>query len=479
MNTLQIGEQKKTDIHPPKPVSDILGAIGNTPMVQLNRIVAGKLAATVYAKIEYLNPAGSVKDRIGLSIIDAAERERRIQPGGTIVEATSGNTGAGLAIAAAVKGYKCVFVMPDKMSDEKIRFLRAFGARVVITPTAVPPDDPRSYYSVARRIVDETPNSLLANQYFNPSNPQSHYDTTGPEIWEQTGGKIAVFVAGMGTGGTISGVARYLKEQNPGVKVVGVDIAGSLLFETWRQGRMPDDPYLKTYKIEGIGEDFVPGTLDLKLVDEVVQVDDRESFLMARRLVKEEGIFSGGSSGSAVAGLLKSKLVRALHPGEIAVVLLPDSGSRYLSKFYDDNWMRENNFLVDDKVQVRVVDILRRKIGQELIKVTPFARMTDVVHLMKDNDISQIPVADEDGRLVGMVSEVDLLDHLVHANHVHDPEETIAQMVNPNIVSASPGDSLENLLAVFERGKVITVVEAGRPVGILTKIDVIDYLAGM
>ncbi|RPJ47793.1 MAG: pyridoxal-phosphate dependent enzyme [Chloroflexi bacterium] len=474
-----MGEGSKTEVHPPRPVSNILGAIGNTPVIQLHRIVAGKLAATVFAKVEYLNPAGSVKDRVGLAIIEDAEREKRLQPGGTIVEATSGNTGAGLAIAAAVKGYKCVFVMPDKMSDEKIRFLRAFGARVVITPTAVPPDDPRSYYSVARRIVAETPNSILANQYYNPANPQVHYESTGPEIWEQTGGKIGVFVAGMGTGGTISGVGRYLKEQNPGVKVVGVDIAGSLLYETWRQGRMPEDPYLKTYKIEGIGEDFIPGTLDLKLVDEVVQVDDRESFLMARRLVKEEGIFSGGSSGSAVAGLLKSKLARALKPGEIAVVLLPDTGSRYLSKFYDDNWMRENNMLIDAKVQVRVMDILRRKIGQELIKVTPPARMTDVVRLLKENDISQIPVVGEDGQLVGIVSEVDLLDHLVHSDHVHDPEETITPMINPNVVSAAPGDSLESLLAVFERGKVITVVEDGRPVGILTKIDVIDYLAAL
>ena len=283
----------------------------------------------------------------------------------------------------------------------------------------------------------------------------------------------------MGTGGTITGAARYLKSQNPRVKVVGVDIKGSLLYETWKQGRVPKDPYLKTYKIEGIGEDFVPSTLDLKLVDEVVQVDDRESFLMARQLVREEGIFSGGSAGSALAGLLHSKLVRALKPGQIAVVLLPDSGSRYLTKFYDDNWMRENNFLPDEKAQFQVMDVLQRKIGRELIKVTPDARMTDVVQLMKTNDISQIPVVDEDGRLVGIVSEVDLLDHLIHAQHVHDPEETIASMVNPNVASAGPRDSLENLLAIFERGRVVTVVEDGRPVGILTKIDVIDLLAGL
>ena len=481
MSTVRLDKRNHTPRRqaPPAPVDNILGTIGNTPLVRLNRVTAGKVGGTVYAKVEFFNPGGSVKDRIGVEIIEQAEQEGRLKPGGTIVESTSGNTGAGLAVAAAIKGYKTVFVMPDKMSDEKIRFLRAFGARVVITPTAVPPDDPRSYYNVARRIVAETPNSILANQYHNPANPQSHYDTTGPEIWEQTGGKVAAFVAGMGTGGTITGVARYLKEQNPQVKVVGVDIQGSLLYDAWKLGRVPEEPYLKTYKIEGIGEDFVPSTLDLSLLDEVVQVDDRDSFLMARKIVREEGMFVGGSAGSAVAGLLKSKLVRALRPGQVAVVLLPDTGNRYLSKFFDDNWMRENDFLPDEKGEVRVIDVLRRKIGQELIKVTPYARMTDVVRLMKENDISQVPVVDEDGRLVGIVSEVDLLDHLIHANHVHDPEETVAPMVNPNVMSAQTGDSLESLLSGFERGRVVTVVEDGRPIGILTKIDVIDFLTAL
>jgi cystathionine beta-synthase len=274
-------------------------------------------------------------------------------------------------------------------------------------------------------------------------------------------------------------VARFLRERSPQVKIVGVDIRGSLLYDTWKEGRMPTEPILKTYKIEGIGEDFIPSTLDLSLADEVVQVDDRESFLTARRLVREEGIFGGGSCGSAVAGLLKSRIVRDLKPDQTAVVLLPDTGSRYLSKFFDDNWMRENDFLPDDRSHVRVDEILRRKLGQELIKVTQQARMTDVVQLMKTHDVSQIPVVDGDGQLTGIVSEVDLLEHLVHSTHVHDPEETIAPMINPNVVSVTPDERLESVLSAFERGKQITVVEAGRPVGILTKIDVIDYLTGL
>ena len=477
MFTTQLNHQSAVLERQPVFSKNILDTIGQTPLVRLNRIVFGTTACTVLAKVESFNPAGSIKDRIGLSIIENAEKEGLLKPGGTIVEATSGNTGAGLALAAAVKGYKCVFVMPDKMSEEKVHFLRAFGARVVITPTAVAPEDPRSYYSVAARIVRETPNSLLANQYHNPANPEAHYRSTGPELWEQTAGKIDVLVAGMGTGGTVSGTARYLKEQNPDIQVVGVDIQGSLLFETWKLGHMPEDPHPKTYKIEGIGEDFIPSTLDLSLVDEVVQVDDRESFLMARRLVREEGIFSGGSSGSAVAGLLKSEIVRRLKPGQIVVVILPDSGNRYLSKIFDDNWMRENGFLSSSRATDTVATLLEFRNKLPLVAARTDERMTTVVEKMNQYDISQLPVIGDNDKLVGMVSEVDLLDHLLHASHVHDPEETIAAVINPNVLTIEPQSSLESVFTAFERGKVVVITEEGHPINVLTKIDLIDYLA--
>lgn len=461
----------------PTYTENILGTIGQTPLVRLNRVTDQATTATALAKVEFFNPGGSVKDRVGLSILEDAERKGLIQPGGTVVEATSGNTGAGLAITAAVKGYRCVFVMPDKMSTEKVRYLRALGARVIITPTAVEPDDPRSYYSVARRIVQETPNSLLANQYHNPANPAAHYRSTGPEIWEATAGEIDVFVAGMGTGGTISGTGRFLKEQNPDIKIVGVDIEGSLLYETWKLGRIPQNPDLRPYMIEGIGEDFVPSTLDLSLVDEVVQVDDRESFQMIRRLVKEEGIFAGGSSGSAVAGLLKSRIVRSLEPGKIVVVLLPDSGDRYLSKVFDNNWMRENGFLSYEQPQKTVGELLQKRNRQlSLVTARPEDRLKDVVKRMKQYDISQVPVVDESGQLLGLVTEVDLLEHLLHANHTYGPDETLTGVINPNATSVSPSEGLETILPSLEAGQVILVTVENRPIGILTKIDLIDYL---
>ncbi|MFQ6617687.1 MAG: cystathionine beta-synthase [Fidelibacterota bacterium] len=448
-----------------KIAEDITELIGNTPLVRLKRVVDG-VKARMYAKLEFFNPGGSVKDRIAVTIIEDAERRGELRPGGTIVEATSGNTGVALAIAAAVRGYKVTCVMPDKMSNEKIQLLRAFGSRVIITPTAVAPEDPRSYYSVAKRIVRETPGAFYANQYFNPQNPLAHYETTGPEIWEQTSGKVDVVVAGMGTGGTISGAARFLKEKKPDVKVVGADPMGSIYYEYFKTGVIRE-PHV--YKVEGIGEDFLPETMDFNYVDEVIRISDRESFLTARRLAREEGIFAGGSSGTAVAAAIKYS--RDLPADKTVVVILPDSGYRYLSKMYSDDWMRENLFL---EGLGRVKDVLAVKSPIKLITARTTDRVADVIKEMKKYDISQIPVVD-DGSLVGIITEVDLLNFMLEGEHnVNAP---IADIVNREIAVVEGGTSLEVLSEIFSAGNVAIVVDKGQVVDIITKIDLIDYLA--
>src|SRR6476661_2908440 len=345
-------------------LNNVMEAIGNTPLIRINKLARG-IRANVLAKVEFFNPGGSVKDRIGPAMIDDAEKRGELKPGGTIVEATSGNTGVGLAIAAALKGYKTIFVMPDKMSNEKILLLRAYGAKVVITPTAVAPNDPRSYYEVAKRFARETPKAILANQYHNPDNPLTHEMTTGPEIWNQTDGRVTDVIIGMGTGGTISGVGHYLKRMNPNIKIVGVDIEGSILTEIWQnKGKIPEGAYPKTYKVEGIGEDFLPSATDISVVDWIERAGDRESFLWARQLVRQEGIFAGGSSGSALAGAMK--YCRKLSGDRLPVVIFPDSGSRYLSKFYDDKWMREFGFLSMEFGETTLSDLLLAKPNKTL-----------------------------------------------------------------------------------------------------------------
>jgi cystathionine beta-synthase len=468
----QVSSEATPDPEMPGVLPNVLAAIGNTPLIRLHR-VARDTAAILLAKAEFLNPGGSVKDRIGVEIVDAAESEGRLRPGGTIVESTSGNTGVGLAIVAALRGYKTVFVMPDKMSAEKIRLLRSFGARVVITPTAVLPDDPRSYYSVAKRLADEIPNAILANQYHNPANPLAHYRTTGPEIWQQTGGKVTHFVCALGTGGTISGVGKYLKERNPDLQVVGVDPIGSVLYEYFYTGVMPE---AHTYKVEGIGEDFLPSTTDFSFVDDVVQVTDGESFGYARRLIREEGLFVGGSSGSALAGALKYCSERNMGDTSVVVVLLPDSGSRYLSKFLDDEWMREHGFAPDDEMRGKVSDLLTDRPRRPLITVVPTATITAVIHLMTESDISQVPVV-EAGELLGVVTERDLLTHMLAPQHTQTVDETIAPIVSNKIAVVEPATKLGVLGQIFAEGDVALVRANGEWVGVLTKIDLIDHMA--
>lgn len=454
---------------------DIAGAIGMTPLVRLNRTTRN-VKPQIFAKLELLNPGGSVKDRIGFPILEEYERSGELVPGGTVVEATSGNTGVGLAIACALKGYQAIFVMPDKMSDDKVRLLRAYGARVVITPTAVEPDDPRSYYSVAERLVEETPNAVLANQYHNPMNPRAHYESTAPEIWHQTEGKVTDIVVGMGTGGTLTGIAQFMRDQGHRVKIVGVDPQGSILYDAWKQAGSLKGLKAETYKVEGIGEDFVPSTMDLSLIDEVIQVSDTESFQWTRRLVREEGIFAGGSSGSALAGALR--YARDLGPEHLIVVLFPDSGSRYLSKVFDDEWMREHGFAPVDRRHVSALEVSRARGLPTLITASPGDRVAEVIERMREDSIDQLPVVDEDGELVGIVNEVTLLNRMLDGEGGYRPDETIASMVDAKVQIATGDTPLDGVLPDLLEKKVIVLVdELRRPVGIMTIIDALEFLA--
>jgi cystathionine beta-synthase len=441
----------------------LLEAIGHTPLVKLNRVAAG-IGATVLAKVEYFNPGSSVKDRPALLMIEDAEARGLLQPGGTIVEPTSGNTGVGLAIAAAIKGYRCVFTMPDKMSQEKRDVLRAYGAEVVITPSAVANDHPDSYYSVANRLTREIPGAYQPNQFHNPKNPESHYRTTGPEVWDQTDGRITHFVASVGTGGTISGTAKYLKERNPAVTVVGADPEGSIY-----SGDTP-----RPYLVEGIGMNYLPDTVDLRLIDQWERVSDRESFLMTRRLAREEGLLVSGSSGTAVVAALR--VARDLPSDAVVVVLLPGSGRGYISKIFNDEWMRQHGFLEEPRAAVTVRELLMTRGDRAgLISIAPTEPLESAVALLREHNISQLPVLEGD-RCVGSIQESALLKAMVEGTGAG---RRVSDLMGRPYAVVDEGESVGRVYDALLRGDgAVLISRVGRPVSVLTKIDLIEYFAG-
>ncbi|MBD0692065.1 cystathionine beta-synthase [Streptomyces sp. CBMA123] len=458
--------------------NSIIDLVGNTPLVKLNKVTEG-ITATVLAKVEYFNPGGSVKDRIAMRMIEAAEASGALKPGGTIVEPTSGNTGVGLAIVAQQKGYKCIFVCPDKVSTDKINTLRAYGAEVVVCPTAVAPEHPDSYYNVSDRLVRETPNAWKPDQYSNPDNPASHYHSTGPELWEQTDGKITHFVAGVGTGGTISGTGNYLKEVSGGkVKVVGADPEGSVY--SGGTGR----PYL----VEGVGEDFWPTAYDSNVADQIVAVSDKDSFQMTRRLAKEEGLLVGGSCGMAVVAALE--VARELGPDDVVVVLLPDGGRGYLSKIFNDDWMADYGFLPSATDEAHIGEVLARKESIEQGGVPQFVHMhpnetvAEAVRVLREYGVSQMPVVSPGaghpdimaGEVIGSVVEKLLLEG-IFAKEI-ELSDTLDKVMSKPLPVVGSGETVTNLMTVLEKADAAVVLVEGKPQGIVTRQDLLGFLTG-
>lgn len=449
--------------------NDILEAVGSTPIIRLNRVTAG-IEADVLAKVESFNPGGSVKDRIAISMLEDAEEKGLIKPGYTLIEPTSGNTGTGLAIAAAVKGYKIILTMPDKMSQEKINMLKAYGAKVVVTPTAVAPDSPQSYYSVADKLLEKIPNSFMPSQYFNQKNPEAHYKTTGPEIWEQTGGKIDCFVAGMGTGGTISGVGKFLKEKKPDVKIIGADPVGSILKDYFYTKRIVE---AHPYRVEGIGEDIIPATTHFEFIDEIITVTDKESFLACRRLVLEEGLLVGGSSGSALHAALE--VAKKLDKDKTVVVLLPDTGTRYLTKCHSEEWLIENGYLEGEINPVESILAHKDKSIPPLVSIKSSAALNEAVELMAKHGISQMPVF-SDGKVVGSLRD-DLVVHKIQSGNDLSKVKVEEVMGESSPVINFETD-LQTILQLLERGNPTVLVEKNDNIeGIISRIDIIEYLS--
>ncbi len=448
----------------------ILDTVGGTPLVRVRELAKG-LPCPVLAKVEFFNPGGSVKDRIGMAMVEDMEKRGLLKPGGTIVECTSGNTGLGLAMVAAVRGYRAAFCMPDKVSSEKVYLLKAFGAEVFLSPTAVEPDHPDSYYSVAKRIAGERPGAVLMNQYHNPANPAAHYATTGPELWEQTGGRITHFVAGMGTGGTITGIARYLKEQKPSVQIVGADPIGSILKYYKETGKIGE---AHSYKIEGVGEDFIPTALDMSLVDRVISCSDRDGLNMARRLAREDAIFVGGSSGMATWVALE--VAKTAKPDDLVVVLLPDTGERYLTKVHNDEWMRDNHLL--DPAATRVAHVVSGKAAavRGLFSVQAGEPLRRAIALIEQHDVSRLPVF-RGADVVGTLDEGEALKTaLADPTTLDKPIETFMDDPLPVVDASEPADQVAKLLAT--RHAAVLVRSSGAISGILTRVDMLQFIAG-